>query len=58
VATITAFARTSRNSPRAVSIATTPATRPSCTSSSMQKCSSSRTMPGYFGDVWNSVCSM
>jgi hypothetical protein len=58
VAMITLFASISRNSPLAISMATTPCTRPSSTSRSTTKCSSKRLMPGYLIEVWNSVCSM
>src|SRR4029453_7904769 len=39
------------------SIATTPQTRPSSTSSRVTYHSSYRVMLGYFSEVWNSVCS-
>ena len=48
VAMITAFAWISLNSPVAISIATTPWTRPSSTTRSTQKCSSKRLIDGYF----------
>ena len=40
------------------SIATTPCTRPSSTSSRVTNHSSYRVTLSYFSDVWNSVCSM
>ncbi len=58
VAMITDLAWISVNSPVAISIATTPCTRPSSTTRSPQKCSSKRLIDGYLIEVWNSVCSM
>ena len=58
VARMTAFAAIVWILPVSSSIATTPCTRPSSTSSLVTNPSSYRVTSLYFSEVWNSVCSM